>query len=78
MRILIIMFLSIVLFSSCEDEVEQCEACQLIPQVGMCNAAIPKYYYDQDSSACRMFIWGGCGGVVPFETLEECKSCCEE
>jgi len=22
------------------------------------------------------FIWGGCGGVVPFETMEECNNEC--
>ncbi|MEO5730297.1 MAG: BPTI/Kunitz-type proteinase inhibitor domain-containing protein, partial [Byssovorax sp.] len=26
---------------------------------------------------CRDFIWGGCGGTVPFETRRECRSVCE-
>jgi len=24
---------------------------------------------------CKPFEWGGCGGVVPFETLEDCQNC---
>ncbi len=49
--------------------------CTLKPEAGLCNAAIPKYYFDNISLQCRMFIWGGCDGVVPFDTLEDCRSC---
>ena len=51
-------------------------ACYLIPDVGPCFAAIPKYYYDQNTQQCETFIWGGCAGVVPFNTLQECEASC--
>ena len=46
----------------------------LDPHPGHCEAAITMYYYDRDEKRCKAFSWGGCGGVVPFETLEECES----
>ncbi|MCE5275024.1 MAG: BPTI/Kunitz-type proteinase inhibitor domain-containing protein [Syntrophaceae bacterium] len=35
-----------------------------------------KYYYDSGSKTCKKFIWGGCDGVLPFETEEECNQSC--
>ncbi len=31
-------------------------------------------------NACNnnQFIWGGCKGNIPFESLKECKSLCEK
>ena len=46
----------------------------LEPEPGHCEAAITRYYYDRDETRCAEFLWGGCGGVVPFETLEECEA----
>lgn len=64
---------------SCSDDKDSCPECNLSPEVGPCNAAIPIYYYDKDSMKCLEFIWGGCSGVVPFETLVECQDCdCSE
>lgn len=60
---------------SCKDECEQQERCFLEPDTGPCEALIPKYYYDKEDKKCREFTWGGCDGVVPFDTLEECKAC---
>jgi hypothetical protein len=51
-------------------------ACALKPETGQCRAAFPKYYFDASTRSCRQFIWGGCGGVVPFETLEDCTQAC--
>jgi len=51
--------------------------CDLEPDPGPCFAAIPAYYFNQDSQSCAEFIYGGCAGVVPFWTLEECESECE-
>ena len=53
------------------------EACYLEPDPGFCDAAITKYYYNSQSEQCDMFLWGGCDGVVPFESLEECENACE-
>ncbi|MFH6603545.1 BPTI/Kunitz domain-containing protein [Maribacter algicola] len=49
--------------------------CGLAPQSGNCEAAIPKYYYDPQDGECKEFIWGGCDGVVPFHTLQDCREC---
>jgi len=27
---------------------------------------------------CVSFIYGGCEGVVPFETLEDCQAACQK
>ncbi|MBL7942598.1 MAG: BPTI/Kunitz domain-containing protein [Flavobacteriales bacterium] len=60
----------------CNKPGEQDERCKLLPDPGPCEAYIPRYYYDQKTGACRKFFWGGCNGVVPFETEEECKKAC--
>ena len=49
--------------------------CDLEPDSGLCNAAFPRYYFDKEAQECREFIWGGCNGTVPFETMEDCKEC---
>ena len=57
---------------------EECvlsERCQLVPDGGPCFADIPRYYYDKEEKRCKQFTWGGCQGVVPFETLEACLEC---
>ena len=66
--------------SCCDDEdgndgINSCAECELEPEVGPCNAAIPRFYFDKKENECKQFIWGGCAGVVPFETLEECEEC---
>lgn len=50
-------------------------ACQLAPETGNCYALITRYYYDQEEGECKAFNWGGCEGVVPFDTMEDCKIC---
>lgn len=52
--------------------------CELAPDAGPCEALIERYYYDQETGECKMFHWGGCDGVVPFETLEECEICSDD
>jgi len=51
--------------------------CTTKPEQGPCKAAIYKYYFDQAENKCKDFIWGGCYGVVPFQTLTECQNTCE-
>lgn len=79
-RLLQIAPLVVALLLSCkEDDCTQSERCFLEPEAGPCKAYIPKYYYDTEVKKCKEFIWGGCGGVVPFNTLEECEQCkCSE
>jgi hypothetical protein len=50
------------------------DPCTLSPDPGPCNAAVPKYYFNQETQQCTMFSWGGCAGIVPFNTLNECES----
>lgn len=50
-------------------------ACELIPDSGPCEAAMPRYYFDQEEQKCKEFLWGGCEGTVPFDTLEACQVC---
>lgn len=38
--------------------------------------AIKRYYYDAETKTCKEFFYGGCQGVVPFETLEACRKGC--
>ena len=61
---------------SCNPACESAPAaCELLPEPGPCFAAIPKFYFDQEAQECKEFTWGGCGGVVPFDTFEACQGC---
>jgi len=53
------------------------EACELTPNPGPCKALFYKYYFNQESNKCESFIWGGCDGLVPFQTLKYCIEECE-
>ncbi len=53
------------------------ERCSLVPDPGRCKARMERYFYDPESQSCQVFYWGGCGGVVPFETLADCQQACE-
>lgn len=66
-----------IVFTSCSATKPITSACNcdLEPEKGNCRAMIAKYYYDKEEGKCKEFIWGGCDGVVPFETLEACKEC---
>lgn len=77
MKRLTIFFLCIII--CCQEKEKQYlpEACLLEPDPGDCLAAIPRFYYDPDEKKCREFTWGGCDGVVPFETLKECEDACD-
>ena len=54
------------------------EQCELEPDPGLCKAYFPKYYFDQETQSCQEFIYGGCGGVVPFDTMEQCTQQCSK
>ncbi len=72
--LLVIISILLLLYSCSNSSDDNCN-CDLEPDQGLCEAAIPKYYFDQEEKKCKVFIWGGCGGVVPFGTLEECEEC---
>ena len=52
--------------------------CLLILDSGPCRAMVEKYYFDADVETCLSFMWGGCKGTVPFDTLAECEEECME
>lgn len=54
----------------------QKERCALTPDGGPCKGLFTKYYYDAATGACREFTYGGCEGVVPFESDPECREAC--
>jgi hypothetical protein len=54
-----------------------CTLCELPPDVGPCDGAFPRYYYNPGSGECEVFIYGGCeGNANNFETLEACEAGC--
>jgi hypothetical protein len=34
-----------------------------------------KYYFDKYEKKCKEFLYGGCEGTVPFDSMEECLEC---
>ena len=79
-KFMLLSLLGLLIFlSGCSDDViEEKNPCEIKPVQGPCEALIYKFYYDQESQSCEEFFWGGCGGVVPFETMEDCKVACED
>ena len=59
-----------------KDDCLKNDRCSLEPDAGPCYAAFTKYYYDQEAKQCKPFTYGGCNGVVPFDTLEDCQNGC--
>lgn len=73
-KTILLVFIACILstfFYACEQD----DLCTLEPDSGSCRANFPRYYFDNTTKKCEIFIWGGCDGVVPFETKEECEAC---
>ena len=77
-NIFFVSFLALVMSFAiqCNDDCINGDRCSLEPNGGPCNAYFPKFYFDMKEKRCKEFIWGGCAGVVPFETLEDCEKQC--
>jgi hypothetical protein len=60
-----------------EPLMKESDNCTLTPDPGNCRAAFPRYFYNVATAKCEEFIWGGCEGTVPFETMESCQFSCE-
>lgn len=67
----LILVIAVSFLSACEKKA----VCTLTPETGNCFAAFPRYYFNNSTKKCEEFTWGGCGGLVPFETKEECEMC---
>ena len=51
-------------------------SCLEKPDPGNCRGAKPAFYYDYQTDSCKRFLYGGCGGNVPFATMEDCVTRC--
>jgi ankyrin repeat protein len=59
------------------QEVDLTARCRMKPDPGPCMAIFHAGYYEELTKTCMPFTYGGCGGTVPFETQDACKSVCE-
>jgi hypothetical protein len=50
--------------------------CLTRPDPGTCRGSQQKYFYDYRDNRCKSFSYGGCGGRVPFESLQDCLNYC--
>lgn len=72
-------FLGVFIFLGCvAKEVKKDKLCFEKGITGKCRAFFIKYQYNQEKKSCEKFVWGGCGGNVPFDTKEQCQTKCEE
>ena len=71
-----VLFIVLLYHSGCDRICKKSTRCDLVPESGNCYAYMPRYYYDQTEGICKQFIWGGCDGVVPFDSLSECEENC--
>jgi len=59
------------------QEVDIRRRCYLKPDPGTCKALFFAAYYNLTTKTCAEFVYGGCGGEVPFDTVQACKKVCE-
>ncbi|RWS28524.1 hypothetical protein B4U80_09612 [Leptotrombidium deliense] len=58
---------------------ERKQLCALNPDVGPCTALLQRYFFNDTSKACELFMYGGCAGNENnFETLNECQQFCTQ
>lgn len=61
-----------------QKDIQEDYRCFLPAESGECFGYIEKYYYNRDTNKCEQYVYGGCGAVVPFDTLDECLTICEK
>ncbi len=84
-RIVLGVLISILVLAGCGGQHEDLAvradelpvACVAKAKPGYCGGSIPKVYYDYRHNRCRTFFWSGCGGYVPYQSMEECVKQCE-
>jgi hypothetical protein len=74
-----LIYLSFILFLSfgCTKKCFKDDACKLKGEPSDCLAYIKAYYFDKNEKKCVEFIWGGCGELPPFTSMEACINSCE-
>jgi hypothetical protein len=70
-------YIMILLTATSVTAAELPEKCRSVPAKGPCKAMIEKFYFNQTTQKCTPYFYDGCGPVVPFNTLDECKKDCE-
>ncbi|PXF48564.1 Isoinhibitor K [Gracilariopsis chorda] len=48
--------------------------CTWLPDPGPCRAFFRRYYYNNQTHTCQVFVHGGCDGRVPFRTSQQCQA----
>ena len=60
-----------------QPEARQKFDCTKVPERGSCTSDKIFYYFDEKAGACKMFLYGGCGGNLNrFEDQQECEAFC--
>lgn len=72
----LLLLTAVLALSACAQKKQLPEPCYEKPASGQCKASHKRFYYDERARACKPFIWGGCDGKVPFESLDACKDTC--
>ncbi len=75
---IIILLLPLLIFTACSNKAKLPEKCYEKGITGKCRAYFIKYEYSQEKGKCQKFVYGGCGGNIPFNTLAKCEESCEE
>ena len=61
----------------CERACPPLPVCDQPKEVGPCDAAIPRWWYDSSRGTCVAFLYGGCGGNENnFESRAACEAAC--
>ncbi|KAK3098851.1 hypothetical protein FSP39_023736 [Pinctada imbricata] len=51
--------------------------CELPLDEGVCNAYLPRFYYNQTTQTCESYVYGGCfGNSNNFVTEQQCREFC--
>lgn len=58
------------------NQINENQACSIMPEVGPCDGICPTYYFNQNTNQCEEFITGCCG-IEAFDSMQNCIDACE-